>query len=176
MLPFIPSETIQNISGLNYGRVVQVSAGYKKWSGARLDAFGGLVPAVEKRDILGILFPSSIFEGRAPEGGALLSVFLGGVKNPEAIEKNDKEIASIVLKEISATLFNSTDPDLLRINRYMHAIPQYEKSSGLRFETIKNIQEKHPGLILAGNIRDGIGMADRVKQAKTISDILSAGN
>lgn len=174
MLPFIPSETIQNVSGLNYGRVVQVSAGYKKWSGGGLKAFGGLVPAVERRDILGILFPSSIFEGRAPEGGALLSVFLGGVRNPGTIEKADNEIAGIVLKEISATLSNKADPDLLRINRYIHAIPQYEKSSGLRFEAIKNIQEKHPGLILAGNIRDGIGMADRVKQAKNIADTLIA--
>ena len=35
---------------------------------------------------------------------------------------------------------------------------------------IKNIENKYPGLILAGNIRDGIGMADRVKQAKNIAN------
>jgi oxygen-dependent protoporphyrinogen oxidase len=34
------------------------------------------------------------------------------------------------------------------------------------------LQYQYPGLILAGNIRDGIGMADRVKQARTISDTL----
>ena len=42
-----------------------------------------------------------------------------------------------------------------------------------RFETINQIQQKYAGLILAGNIRDGIGMADRIKQARTIAEELA---
>ena len=56
-------------------------------------------------------------------------------------------------------------PDLVRIYRYPHAIPQYEISSGKRFEMIEQIQNQYPGLYLAGNIRNGIGMADRILQA-----------
>lgn len=175
MLPFVPAATIRNISNLYYAAVVQVSAGYTKWKGMKLDAFGGLVPAVEKRKILGILFPSAIFSGRAPEGGAALSIFLGGVRNPEIIKMDDNEIKSLVLSEIDSSLFNSDHPDVIRINRYFHAIPQYELSSGERFSAIDEIQRDHPGLILAGNIRDGIGMADRVKQARRIADSIIAG-
>lgn len=173
ILPCITSEIIKDISELTYAGIVQVAIGYHKWRGLKLDAFGGLVPTLEKRNILGILFPSAMFEGRAPKGGALLSVFLGGIRNPDIIKRSDDEITTIVMKEIADTLFNNSYPDLLKISRYHHAIPQYDKSSEARLECINRIQEQYPGLILAGNIRDGIGMADRVKQAKLIAGMLS---
>lgn len=173
MLPFIDPSLIRKITRLEYARVVQVNAGYKKWEGMKLDAFGGLVPAKENRKILGILFPSAIFKARAPQEGALLSVFLGGTRNPGLYEKEDPEISAIVLREVSETLFSDRKPDLFRISRYAHAIPQYGIDSGERFESIRKIEEANPGLILAGNIRDGIGMADRVKQAYGIAGLLS---
>jgi oxygen-dependent protoporphyrinogen oxidase len=176
MLPFIPEAAMKPIMSLKYAGVVQVAAGYNLWRGSPLDAFGGLIPSKEKRDTLGILFPSAIFEGRAPLKGALLSAFLGGVKKPEIINKSDDEIISIVLKEIAGTLNEHSQPDLIRIFRYQQAIPQYGKSTGERLDCIQSIQKQYPGLILAGNIRDGIGMADRVKQALNIKAELSGGN
>lgn len=175
LLPFVPAERMQKISSLRYAGVVQASVGYENWTGARLDAFGGLVPATEKRKILGILFPSAIFPGRAPAGGALLSVFMGGVNNMNMPGKDDEEITGIVLQEIAATMGSKNQPDLLRINRYSHAIPQYDKSTGERLEAIDYIQNEFPGLILAGNIRDGIGMADRVRQAASVANSLING-
>jgi oxygen-dependent protoporphyrinogen oxidase len=175
-LSFIPEQSLRPVTTTKYAAVVQVAAGYKTWRGFPLDAFGGLVPSKEKRGVLGILFPSAIFSGRAPENGALLSVFLGGIKKPEVILKSDTDIRNIVLNEIKETLGSESDPDLFRIFRYTHAIPQYEISTGERLECIKKMQEQYPGLILAGNIRDGIGMADRVKQAKQIAELLIGKN
>jgi oxygen-dependent protoporphyrinogen oxidase len=172
LFPFISKDTMGSILCLKYASVVQVAAGYKTWTGSKLDAFGGLVPSKENRNILGILFPSAIFGDRAPDGGALLSVFLGGIKKPGMISKSDNEIISIVLEEIEKTLFNNAKSDLLKVFRYEHAIPQYEKSTGERLDAIFKIEEQFPGLILAGNIRDGIGIADRVKQAKQVTDKL----
>lgn len=63
-------------------------------------------------------------------------------------------------------------PDLVRVFRYQHAIPQYGKSSGERLAKIKELEQKHPGLVLAGNMRDGIGMADRIKQGRQIADAI----
>ncbi len=172
IFPFLSSEILSPVLNLEYAAVIQAAVGYKKWNGFPLDAFGGLVPSSEKKEILGILFPSAIFKGRAPEGGALLSVFLGGIRNKAVKVKSDNEIKEIVLKEIGKTMLTNNAPDLLKIFRYEHAIPQYEKSTGQRLECINKIEEQYPGLILAGNIRDGIGMADRVRQAKTIADKL----
>ena len=34
----------------------------------------------------------------------------------------------------------------------------------------RKIETEQPGLILAGNLRDGIGMADRIRQAVSIAN------
>ncbi|HRW63890.1 MAG TPA: protoporphyrinogen oxidase [Bacteroidales bacterium] len=170
LLPFLPDNEIKQITNLNYAKVVQLIAAYKNWKGKELKAFGGLIPSKEKRDVLGILFTSSLFENRAPNGGTILSVFMGGINKPEIIEMTDDEIKKIALKEIKETLKTDQQADLIKIFRYQKAIPQYELSSGKRFASIEKIEKQYPGLILAGNIRDGIGMADRIKQAKQIAE------
>ena len=79
-----------------------------------------------------------------------------------------------LLEDQAKTMLEIPDfkPDLLKIFRYKHAIPQYGLDSAKRFETIEKLQKKYPGLVLAGNIRNGIGMADRIKQARTLADEL----
>ena len=64
------------------------------------------------------------------------------------------------------------EPDLLHIFRHTHAIPQYWSDSGLRFPTIEKLQQQYPGLTLAGNMRDGIGMGNRIHQGLTIANSL----
>ena len=172
LFPFIPKSEISAITNLKYAKVVQTVCGYKKWDGLPLKAFGGLIPEIEKRDCLGILFPSSIFSGRAPQSGVLFTLFMGGVKRPDIIEMSDDEIKALALKEIKETLQCSFAPDLLDIKRYQHAIPQYDATSKERLETIEKIEKENQGLYLAGNIRDGIGMSDRVTQARTIVDAI----
>ncbi len=108
MFDFIDDKELKPISDLRYAKVVQVVMGFSKWNGPKLNAFGGLIPSKEKRNILGVLFPSSIFDGRAPEGGALLSVFMGGIKKPEIIEMDDAALTAIATAELE---------DLLQINR-----------------------------------------------------------
>lgn len=169
LLPFLQLEEINALSHLNYAKVVQVVACYKQWNGIKLNAFGGLIPSKENRNSLGILFPSSLFDGRAPKNGAVLSIFMGGIKKPEMIGKSDLELEKLALKEISETLKTDERPDILEIFRYQKAIPQYELSSGDRFKAIEKLENKYPGLFLAGNIRDGIGIPDRVKQAKQVA-------
>lgn len=173
ILSFVDEELFRPILNLNYAQVVQAIACYKEWKGKKLNAFGGLIPTLENRDALGILFPSSLFNDRAPEGGAILSIFMGGTKRPDMFEKPNEKLKKLALKEVRETLGQTESPDEIRIYRYKRAIPQYEVNSGERFEAINKIEDKYPGLILAGNIRDGIGIADRVKQARQIADSLA---
>ncbi len=174
LLPFLSAEEKAPFEELKYASVVQAIVGYHNWKGINIKAFGGLVPTIEQRDILGVLFTSSFLSKRAPKNGALLSVFLGGTKRPEIFEMEDEEIEDIVSREFRQMMGMPVfRPDLFEIFRYKHAIPQYGLSSGKRFETISQIQQKYPGLVLAGNIRDGIGMADRIKQARTIAGELN---
>jgi oxygen-dependent protoporphyrinogen oxidase len=171
VMPFIAKESISKVTALHYTRVIEAAIGFNKWDGFKLDAFGGLIPFKENRDILGALFMSSLFENRAPEGGALLSVFMGGVRRPDIYLKSDDEIKEILSREICDLMkLKKFNPELLKIIRHEWAIPQYESDSGERFETVEALEKKYPGLIIGGNLRSGIGMADRLMQARTLAD------
>lgn len=173
-IPFANQDTLSRIAQLKYAKVAQVSLGFSEWKGQSLKAFGGLVPFVEKRDILGALFISSFLKGRAPKGGALMAIFMGGMRRPEIAELSDDQIVSIIESEIKSMMqLEEFKPDLIKIHRYEYAIPQYGPESSARLEAIHKIETEYPGLILAGNIRDGIGMADRIKQGRTIADQVS---
>ena len=175
LLPFIPKEDIGQISNLHYAPIIQASVGFHNTHGLQFGAFGGLVPSKEKRDVLGILFPSACFVGRSPEEGALFSFFIGGVRHADMLDWSDEKLKDMILKNIHSMLKFPTDaqPDLIKIHRHQKAIPQYEKSSEARFRMIEELQARYPGLILAGNIKGGIGMADRIRQATGIANELS---
>jgi oxygen-dependent protoporphyrinogen oxidase len=171
VLSFIDQESMSKISALHYTRVIEAAIGFNKWDGFKLDAFGGLIPFKENRDMLGVLFMSSLFENRAPKDGALLSVFLGGVRRPEIFTMPDDQINEILNREICDLMqIKKFNPELLKIIRHEWAIPQYEIDSGERFETVTALEKKFPGLIIGGNLRNGIGMADRLLQARMLAD------
>lgn len=172
LLPFIPKKQMDYISNLYYAPVVQVSVGIKHTGSLKFQAFGGLVPSCENKDVLGILFPSACFEGRSPEEGALFSFFIGGVRRSDLTQLSDDQLKKLVRHELHSMLKFPEDkePDMIRIFRHQRAIPQYELNSGKRFETIEQLEKSYPGLILAGNIKGGIGMADRIRQATGIAN------
>ena len=177
LLPFIPKEDIGQISNLHYAPIIQASVGFHNTRGLQFGAFGGLVPSKEKKDVLGILFPSACFVGRSPEEGALFSFFIGGVRHADMLDWSDEKLKDMILKNIHSMLKFPADaqPDLIKIHRHQKAIPQYEKSSEARFKMIEELQARYPGLILAGNIKGGIGMADRIRQATGIAkELISA--
>ena len=171
ILPFIPVNEMGKITNLTYAKVIEVTLGFKTWKGLPLDGFGGLIPFKENRSVLGYLFLSAFLENKAPKEGALITIFIGGVRKAELTKLNDEEIKQLVEKEtVDLMELPEFKPDLFKITRYNHAIPQYGADSGVRFETIDKIQQNYPGLIIGGNLRGGIGMADRIKQGKELAD------
>jgi len=171
LLPFVNKELINNITNVNYAAVAQVIMGYENWDGKDIMAFGGLIPSKEKKNTLGILFTSSFFKNRAPKDGVLLSIFMGGTRNKHIFNLSEEELIKLANKDV-LNLLKPKDAKLSVVNIFKHeyAIPQYELSSKERFEAIESIEKQHKGLIIGGNIINGIGMADRVKQAKIIAD------
>lgn len=174
VFPFLPKEKTAQINQMKYAKITQVSLGFKHWKGIPIVSFGGLVPSAEKRDVLGILFLSSFLKNRAPKGGAMLSVFLGGIRKPEFYTLSDDALMKIVKREVKDMMqLDTFDPEVCRIFRYQHAIPQYSFESSEKLAAISAIENEYPGITLAGNIRDGIGMADRIKQGRNIADELA---
>lgn len=172
LVPFAYEKAIKTIASMPYAPVVQVAVGVLSEAHNVPQCFGGLVPSCEGKDMLGILFPSSCFENRAPKGGATLSFFLGGRKRPEIIDWPDEKIVQMVEEALVSMLGFSKGykPEVLHIYRHARAIPQYEADTEERLTAIDFLQSNHPGLILAGGIRDGIGLGDRIRQATEISE------
>ncbi len=171
VFPFLDPKDTERINSLRYAAVAHVSVGFRKWDGIPLDAFGGLIPVREKRDILGVLFVSSLFNHRAPEGGALLSIFLGGTRRPQLAASDPEHIEKCVAQEFRSLMgIHRFSPDLFEVTRHPLAIAQYGTDTAERLEAIDRIEQVNKGLILAGSIRDGIGMADRIKQAFLVTE------
>lgn len=175
LLPFIAEERMRTMSSLTYAPVMEVNVGMTDTYGGDYRAFGGLVPTVERQQILGILFPSSCFTGRAPKGGALFSFFIGGIKHPEMMDKTDDEIRQLVTQCLHSMLKfpEEARPAFIDISRHNKAIPQYTAESGQRFNVIRELQRDYPGLTIGGNLRDGIGMAHRITQATQIASLVA---
>ncbi|MGV8828941.1 MAG: protoporphyrinogen oxidase [Breznakibacter sp.] len=171
VLSFMPQALTDSVAEMVYAPVVLAVAGFRRWTGMSLDAFGGLIPSKANKKVLGVLFPSAIFSDRAPEGGALLSVFLGGIRHPGLVGESDEAIRQLVVDELKQMMeMEACEPDLLRIFRHEKAIPQYDNSMDGRLALIGQLELSYPGLIVGGNIKDGIGMADRVRQGVHIAE------
>lgn len=166
LLPFIESDTMKDLSNLFYAPVVQVGVGMKDCGDNQWLAFGGLVPSKEHKQVLGILFPSACFQGRCPEKGAAMAYFIGGARHPEMLEKRDAEFEALVNDTLVDMLKYApgTKADAIKVFRHERAIPQYEASSDARLAAIAKVQKEYPTLRIAGNLRDGIGIGDRIKQ------------
>jgi protoporphyrinogen/coproporphyrinogen III oxidase len=78
LFDFIEPKQLLPLTGLDYAKVVQVIMAFRKWNGPVLNAFGGLVPTKENRKILGVLFPSSIFQNEHQRAVRCCRFFLGG--------------------------------------------------------------------------------------------------
>ena len=170
LFPFVERKKWAPILRLRYAKVTEVAIGYKKWEGIPLNAFGGLIPFREKRNILGILFMSTLFKNRAPQEGALLTTFVGGTRRPELAGLPEDELFALIKKELEITMHVKTDPDLFRYATHEQAIAQYGADSEERFRAIAALELQHLGLYLGGSIRNGIGLADRIKQAHFMAE------
>lgn len=170
VFPFLNTPPYQDANQILYTAVAEVAVGFSQWEAFPLDGFGALMPSKENRDLLGILFMSSLFEKRAPQSGAMLAVFVGGERRPELLELSDKELQNLVENELKSILkIQNFKPEIFEIQRHFNAIPQYDILTPKRMAAFEAIQNAYPGLFLGGNGVGGIGMADRIKQGKELA-------
>ena len=123
-----------------------------------LSGFGFLVPQSERLVLLGTIFSSLLFTGRAPEGRLLLTSFLGGVNKPEVFDWPDERIWESVSSELKRLLTSSIRPEPLAIFRHRRAIPQYNIGHRQRVDAIAAELAKVRGLFVTGNFLHGVSV------------------
>jgi oxygen-dependent protoporphyrinogen oxidase len=128
-----------------------------------LDGFGVLMPEVEQGKILGSLFSSTLFPGRAPEGCVALTTFVGGVRQPELAQLGDDALLELVLAELRRLVGVRAAPRFVHVRRWPRAIPQYAPGYARFKELLTRMEQAAPGLHLGGNARDGISLANCIE-------------
>jgi oxygen-dependent protoporphyrinogen oxidase len=129
-----------------------------------LDGFGFLLPRVEHGRILGALFSSSMFEGRAPDGRVLLTAFVGGRREPALALQSEETIAGLV-HEALGTLLGARNPGFTAVTRWPRAIPQYTLGHAQRLSRAGEAERALSGLFLSASYRGGVSVGDCIKSA-----------
>ena len=164
--PFHP--TLGGLLGeIPYSSSMTVSLGYAEGAREHLPpGFGYLVPRKEGRRMLACTFVHRKFSHRAPEGRALLRCFLGGSRDPEALNLPDEEVVTLVRQELKEILNFSFDPLFCRIHRWPASMAQYPVGHAERLTRIQSRLADVPGIYLAGNAYSGIGISDCIRTGR----------
>jgi oxygen-dependent protoporphyrinogen oxidase len=137
-----------------------------------LRGVGFLVSGGEKVRMLGCLWNSSIFPGRAPAGQASFTAFLGGARDPQAASLSDSALVELASREMAEILGARGRPRVLAIERHRQALPQYGLGHAGHVAKAKAAVGAVPGLFLAGNYLNGVSVGECVRQgARAASDV-----
>jgi protoporphyrinogen/coproporphyrinogen III oxidase len=151
---------------VEYAPVAVVAAGYRgdqiRHAG---NGFGFLVPRSERRRVLGTVWNSSLFPGRAPEDMTCFTSFAGGATDPELFTKSDDEIAEIICGEVGRILGITGPPVTYLVNRYPRALPQYNLGHSETVSELEAAASAIPGLFLTGNYLSGPSIGSCIDQA-----------
>jgi len=164
------------LAGIAYAPIVGVAVGVDPARVARqIEGFGFLVPRDQEIPLLGCLFMSQLFPGRAPAGRELLQCMLGGRRYPEALQLSDDVLHKRVHADLEKTLGLRESPQLLAVTRWPRAIPQPDGEHPRRLAGIRAHLADLPGLALAGAYLDGVAVADAAASGVSAAQRLAQG-
>jgi oxygen-dependent protoporphyrinogen oxidase len=163
----IDPEMAKTLESIYYPPVVEVFMGFKQEQvGQPLDGFGFLVPEKEQRQILGTIWSSVLFPGRAPRDHAALTTFVGGARQPTLAEQDDKHVSNIVLSELKTIMRVEGPPIYTKVTRWAKAIPQYALGYPMILKAMNRFEQNFQGAFLCSNYRGGIAVGDCVMSAE----------
>jgi protoporphyrinogen/coproporphyrinogen III oxidase len=152
------------LSEIRYSSSVTVTLGYDENVRRSLPpGFGFLVPRSEGRRMLAATFVHNKFPHRAPENRAIVRCFLGGSRDEPILDASEAEILRIVRAELKQIIKLDAEPIFTRVYKWKAAMAQYSVGHLERLQRIEALRRNFPGLALAGNALNGIGVPDCVR-------------
>ena len=174
LLSPLSAEAAGILDAIPYAPIVSTAMAYgRNRVDHPLDGFGFLIPRREGYRILGGLFSSTLFPGRAPDEKALITAFVGGTTDPAALDMDSDGINGLVHGELARVLGIGESASVIGHSRYRRAIPQYTLGHLERMERLDGLLAGFPGLHLRANWRDGISVADCVRNGELTADAIT---
>jgi len=176
----ILSETDPGLASLlariPYASTATVTAGFLRSQVAHhLRGFGFVVPQIERRRLLACTFSNVKFPVRGSSDRVLLRMFIGGATDPEVAGMEPDEIARLALGDLREIMGITGEPLFVEVSRHPGAMPQYLVG---HLEVVAGIREREkslPGLALAGNAYEGLGLPDCIKSGEEAAERLNLG-
>ena len=156
---------------IEYAPIAVVAAGHRRDQVRHpSNGFGFLVPRSEGLRVLGAVWNSSLFPGRAPENMACFTSFAGGATDPALCDMSDDGIAETICGEVGRVLGITGQPVTRLVHRYSRALPQYNLGHCETVSALGAAASSVPGLFLSGNYLSGPSIGSCVEQAIQTAD------
>jgi protoporphyrinogen/coproporphyrinogen III oxidase len=138
--------------------------------------FGFLVPARDRRKLVACTWVGTKFSHRVPADKIVARCFLGGMEGGAVLEESDGSIAAAVTQELRDIAGVTARPLFSRIFRWPRSMAQYVVGHRARQSEVEARLADIPGLHLAGNAYQGIGIPDCIRLGRAAAEkILAAG-
>ena len=156
-----------------YAPVASVSLDVDPSAASRpLEGFGFLVPASAGVRLLGGLFMSRLFPGRAPAGRELVTAMIGGLRWPEALDRDDAGLIAAVHEGLDRALGTGDTPRPIAIARWPRAIAQPGPDHVSRIRGLRRSLSDLPPLALAGGWLDGVALSGALESGLNAASAL----
>ena len=165
-----------DLHAIPYASTATVSLAYRQSNLPHpLDGYGYIIPRHEGRRALACTWTSTKFPHRAPDGYALIRVFVGRAGQETDIAWDEASLLELAREELLLTLGINAEPLLARVFIWDKAMPQYNIGHSQLLARIETALAQYPGIVLAGAGYRGIGIPDCIHSGELAADkILSS--
>lgn len=168
-------DAVRRLNAIEYTPISVVGLGYDNIS-HDLRGFGLLTTSSAKQPVLGVVWDSSVFYDRAPEGGAVLRVMIGGQRDKDLALKSDEILTELAKLGIRNTMGIKDEPKNVYVKRHEKGIPNYNLGHIANVNEIMKETKRVGGLYLNSNAYKGVAMNDCIKNSRlTARDVLGLG-
>ncbi|HWQ55117.1 MAG TPA: protoporphyrinogen oxidase [Bryobacteraceae bacterium] len=163
------------LGGVAYSSSMTVALGFDEQAFPKpLDGFGFLVPRRERKRLIAATWVGTKFPHRVPPGTALLRCFLGGMENAAILEEQDEMVIAAVVEELREIVPFTSGPRFARVYRWPRSMAQYTVGHPGRMAELESRMSRFPGMALAGNAYQGIGIPDCIRMGRSAAERTAA--
>lgn len=175
LLAPLDAEAASLVGGVALGSAATVTLAYRRAEVPHaLDAYGYVVPAIERRASLAATFASVKYAGRAPADSVLIRVFFGGPASDALLTQDDDALVRAARSELASLLGVHAAPGLVRVGRFARGMPQYLLGHLERVASVEAREARWQGLALAGNGLRGVGIPDAIHSGERAAERIAA--
>ena len=171
LLSFVVPAASSLVAGIKQVATATVTLVYRASDVPGLTGSGFVVPAVERRRIMGASYLSRKWKGRVPNPNfEMVRVFVGGSQGQELAMSGEARLLAVAREELAGILGVTADPLLATTRAWAGGLHQYTLGHLERMREIETALSAYPSLKVAGAGFYGIGLNECVQSGRNAAD------